>query len=258
MRFCEHAIDPEESWHCRRWPLVHGGGLAADSWELTINEIHRLAPELTVFAPDLPGRRSKPGDLRELTIADFVDSVVGDIESAGLDDVVIVGHSIGAVTVLGAVRRLGMAQVREMVLAAALMPAEGGAIADSLAGPAAALARYRAKKGVLRQTPWWWTRFAYLNGIPRVRRRFMRNKLYGESPVILTEDVSRPDIPDELPRTWILTTRDRALSAKTQRKAIEALGGAQALIEMDTCHCMMVSEPERLAEILVERCRLYE
>lgn len=31
--------------------LVHGGGLAADSWELAVEEIHRLAPELTVLAP---------------------------------------------------------------------------------------------------------------------------------------------------------------------------------------------------------------
>jgi hypothetical protein len=59
------------------------------------------------------------------------------------------------------------------------------------------------------------------------------------------------------PRTWILTLRDRALAPKVQRKHIEALGGVQTLIEIDTCHLLMVSEPERLAEILVERCRLY-
>lgn len=59
--------------------LVHGGGLAADSWELTVEEIHRLAPELPVLALDMPGRRSKPGDLREMTIANYVDSLVGDI-----------------------------------------------------------------------------------------------------------------------------------------------------------------------------------
>jgi pimeloyl-ACP methyl ester carboxylesterase len=41
--------------------LVHGGGLAADSWELTVEEIQRLAPELTVLALDMPGRRNKPG-----------------------------------------------------------------------------------------------------------------------------------------------------------------------------------------------------
>ena len=43
---------------------------------------------------------------------------------------------------------------------------------------------------------------------------------------------------------------------KLQRKGIEALGGVQTLIPIDTCHLLMVSEPERLAEILVERCRL--
>jgi pimeloyl-ACP methyl ester carboxylesterase len=51
--------------------LVHGGGLAADSWDLTVEEIHQLAPELTVLALDMPGRRNKPGDLREMTIADY-------------------------------------------------------------------------------------------------------------------------------------------------------------------------------------------
>ena len=60
--------------------LVHGGGLAGDSWELTIDELRRQAPELTVLAVDLPGRRGKPGDLLNLTIADFVESVVADIE----------------------------------------------------------------------------------------------------------------------------------------------------------------------------------
>jgi hypothetical protein len=57
--------------------------------------------------------------------------------------------------------------------------------------------------------------------------------------------------------TRILTLRDRAIAPKLQRKNIEALGGVQALIEIDTCHCLMVGEPERLAKILVERCRLY-
>jgi hypothetical protein len=52
--------------------------------------------------------------------------------------------------------------------------------------------------------------------------------------------------------------QDRALSRKSQRRSIEALGGVQAIIEMDTCHDLMVSEPKRLAEILVERCRQYE
>jgi len=44
---------------------------------------------------------------------------------------------------------------------------------------------------------------------------------------------------------------------KSQRRSIEALGGVQTVILLDTCHDLMVSEPERLATILVERCRRY-
>ena len=80
--------------------LVHGGGLAADSWELTVEQIHKLAPELTVVM-DMPGRRDTPGELRELTIVNCVDSLVGDIETAGLEDMVIVAHSMGAAAARG-------------------------------------------------------------------------------------------------------------------------------------------------------------
>jgi hypothetical protein len=85
----------------------------------------------------------------------------------------------------------------------------------------------------------------------------MTGKLCAESLRILVETVSRRGMPDDIPRTWILTLRDRAISPKVQRKYIESLGGVQTLIQMDTCHCLMVSEPERLAEIFVDRCQLY-
>ena len=53
-------------------------------------------------------------------------------------------------------------------------------------------------------------------------------------------------MPDDIPRAWILTLRDRALSPKVQRRCIETLGGVQTLIELNTCHMLMVGEPERL------------
>jgi hypothetical protein len=85
----------------------------------------------------------------------------------------------------------------------------------------------------------------------------MLDRLCSDSPRVATEVVSRRDMPNDVPRTWILTLRDRALSAKSQRRSIEALGGVQTVIPLDTCHDLMVSEPERLATILVERCRRY-
>ena len=64
-------------------------------------------------------------------------------------------------------------------------------------------------------------------------------------------------MPDAIPRTWIMTLQDRAIGRKLQRRTIEAIGGVQTLIEIDSCHMVMVSEPEQLAEILVGRCGLY-
>ena len=237
--------------------LVHGGGLAADSWQLTVEEIHQLAPDLTVLALDMPGRRNKPGDLREMSIADYVDSLAGDIESAGLNDIVIVGHSMGGITLPGVVTKFGAARVRETIFAAAFLPPEGTSIVESSPWLIRTVARRIAKKNVPTETPKWMARFSFLNGVPSHRRRFLAGKLYAESLRILTEKVSRHGMPDDIPRTWVLTLRDRALSPKVQRKYIEALGGVQTLIEINTCHLLMVSEPERLANILVERCRLY-
>lgn len=114
-----------------------------------------------------------------------------------------------------------------------------------------------AKKNVPTPTAKWMARFAFMNGVPSHRRGFMAGKLFAESLRILTEKISRRGMPDDIPRTWILTRRDRALAPKVQRKYINALGGVQTLIELDTCHVMLVSEPGRLAQILVERCRLY-
>src|ERR1700755_359861 len=99
--------------------LVHGGAHGADCWDLTVGEIHLLAPEVTVLAVDLPGRGGKPGDLSRVTIEDCVESVISDVEDAGLDKIVICGHSLGGVTVPGVVAKLGMPRVSEMVLAAA-------------------------------------------------------------------------------------------------------------------------------------------
>src|SRR6201993_541318 len=67
--------------------LVHGGAHAADCWDLTIAELACQEPKLRVLAVDLPGRGRHPADLAKITVADWVDPVVADVEEAGFDDV---------------------------------------------------------------------------------------------------------------------------------------------------------------------------
>lgn len=127
-----------------------------------------------------------------------------------------------------------------------------------MTGPLAPTARRNVRRGELSETPALGARFVYFNGVPRARRTFMADKLYPESTRMLAEKVSRRGMPTDIPRTWILTLRDRALSLKAQRMGLDAIGGADILIPVETCHCPMLSDPELLAEILVERCKVYK
>lgn len=236
--------------------LVHGGEHSGDCWDLVIAELQRQERELRILAVDLPGRGRTPGDLSTATIGAWVDSVVADIEDAGLGDVVIVGHSMAGVTVPGVVTKLGSARVREMILAAAFVPPQGQSIVDTLGGPLAVFARHAAKGRRPVKIPGVMTRYAFCNGMTREQSRLTMSKLCADSPRIPGESVDRSAMPDDVPRTWILTTRDRALSQKSQHRSMAALGGVQDVISIDACHELMFSHPERLATILLERCRL--
>ena len=235
--------------------LVHGGAHAADCWDLTIAELKRHHPLLRVVALDLPGRGSKPGNLATATIAEWVDSVVADIDEAGLDEIVIVGHSMAGVTVPAVVAKLGSARVREMVLVTAFVPPQGAAIVHTLDGPFAWFARRAAKKNKPVLPPKALARYAFCNGMTAQQRAFSLSRLYTESVRIVAERVDRSDLPADVPRTWILTTRDRALSIRSQRNSISALGGVQTEISVPACHDVMISHPETLALKLIERCR---
>jgi pimeloyl-ACP methyl ester carboxylesterase len=235
--------------------LVHGGAHAADCWELTIGELACQEPKLRVLAVDLPGRGRNPADLATVTLAGWADSVVADVEEAGFQDVVVVGHSMGGLTVPGVVARLGPSRVREMIMAAAFVPPQGLSVVDVLKGPLAPLARVGARVNMPLAIPTAAARFAFFNGMPRDQRTFALARIYAESPQVIVEAADRRDLPDEVPRTWIMTLRDRALSLRQQRGCIEALGGVETLICIDTCHDLMYSEPRWLAEVLIERCR---
>ena len=205
----------------------------------------------------MPGHGATPGDLSTVNIAACVRSAVEQIEKAGLHEVIVVGHSLAGLTVPGIVGALGRARVREMVLAASCIPAQGNAIVDTLIGP---LAWYVRRAVRVRKppstTPNMLSALIFCNGMTREQRRFTMSRIHPEAVTIIAEPVDRSDLPDDVPRTWILTLRDHALFRSTQLRSIAALGGVQTLIPVDTCHDLMISEPRLLAEILIDRCNV--
>jgi pimeloyl-ACP methyl ester carboxylesterase len=228
--------------------LIHGGQHDSRCWQPTIDAITRQAPGTRILAVNLPGRLGVPGDLDTLTIADCVEAAVGQIEQAGLQDIVLVGHSMAGLTVPGVATKLGADRVRRIICVACSVPPQGQRILDTLIPPIR-LAVGRARN----ELPLWMAKRMFTNGMTPQQRAFSLSVLIPDASRLALETVDRSGLPDRIPRSWVLTRRDRALPPRQQRRFIDNLGGVQEVIELDTCHNAMISRPDELAAILVAR-----
>src|SRR5687768_17009003 len=106
--------------------LVHGGGFGASCWDLLVD--HLDGP---VLAVDLPGRGAHPAPRDSVTIASCAASLVADVDSAGFDEIVLVGHSLAGSTMPAAIGLLGD-RVRHAVFVACTVPEHGTSSFDTL------------------------------------------------------------------------------------------------------------------------------
>jgi len=204
-----------------------------------------------VLAVDLPGRKSEPGDLATLTIADCVSSVVRQIDEAGADVVILVGHSMAGITLPGVVTELGTSRVRHAVYLACCVPPQGKAVVDTLRPPVNWITRaMTARAPVSKPLPAPIATWMFANGMSDEQKAATVAGLVRESAVITREKVDRREMP-RVPTTWLLTMRDNSLKPARQREFAANLGCVDQIIDIDTCHNAMASEPALLARLLV-------
>jgi pimeloyl-ACP methyl ester carboxylesterase len=222
--------------------LVHGGQHDSRCWQPTTQALARQAPAVRTLAVNLPGRQGVPGDLATVTVQDCVDAVVAQIEDAGLDDVVLVGHSLAGVTMPGIAAKLGPGRVRRLVFLASCVPPQGKRVLDTLFPPIRAVVTL--SNGTM---PRWVARRMFCNGMTPEQEAFTLGGLVPDAPALASERVDRSDLSPDIPRSWVLTLRDRSLSPKQQRRFVANLGGVDEVIELDTCHNAMISAPDELS-----------
>ena len=106
--------------------LVHGAWHTGAELEATA--AHLRAAGHTVHCPTLAGNR--PGDDRSRTgLADAVASLVDHVESHGLQQVRLVGHSYGGMVISGAAERL-LPRLARLVYVNAFVPQPGDSLND--------------------------------------------------------------------------------------------------------------------------------
>lgn len=242
--------------------LVHGGAGGAWCWE-------RLLPHLDgdALAVDLPPKSVRgvpagsepPPELRTLTVADFADSVVRDVDAAEYQRFVLVGHSMGGLTISEVARRMPD-RVEHLVYVSCMIPPEGGSAIEALPEDLRVMTRQAVEEarqggdnpigGLDEQT----IRLMFCNDMDEEGTRFVLEHTGTEAAVVLAEPVTRAGIPPELPKTFVKLLADQSLAPEHQDTLIgnlrESPGGDVDVIAIEAGHMVMISRPKELADVL--------
>lgn len=228
--------------------LVHGGSDGGFVWEA-------VAPCLeewrhTVLAPDLPGHGDDTTPIPEITLRSYVDRIV-DVLDAQREPVILVGHSsAGAAVTQAAEERPD--KIATLAYLAAYLPRNGQSVMELAAsdpdGPADDLAVVDERMG--------WLEFradaareAFGTDVPDAVWAHYLEQTRPEPLAPLAEPVrTTAERFGRVPRVYIETFRDRAVSPALQRRMYAAV--PCRVMTIVTGHMPMLSHPRWLADCL--------
>jgi len=228
--------------------LVHGGGFAGSCWDL-------LTPLLQgpVLAVDLPGRGRHPAPLDQVTLRYAAASVAADVDVAGFDDIVLVGHSLAGCSMPAMIGLLGT-RVRHAVFVACTVPEDGTSCWDTLPDGIKTLAdggssvSEQSELGVLAPEM---ARALFGNDLNEDQIGWMLERMVPEAPALTTGKVDLAPLRGTMPRTWVRTMQDVVVPPDRQARFAKNVGNC-GVIDLHAAHMCMISQPAALARIVNE------
>jgi pimeloyl-ACP methyl ester carboxylesterase len=223
--------------------LVHGGGCAASCWDKLVP----LLDEPTI-AVDLPGRGNRPADLATVAIGDFVATVVDEIVTRDLRDVVLVGHSLAGVTLPGVAGAVPD-RLRHLVFVSCSVPADGMRVLDTLDPTIRLLAEQAGAATAVGTLPPEIAAAMFCNDMDEELTQFTLERLVPETSRVIFEPVDLSGLRNGVPKTYVRLARDASVTPAQQDMMIANLGGAD-VVDLDCGHLAMISQPHALAAII--------
>jgi pimeloyl-ACP methyl ester carboxylesterase len=246
--------------------LVHGGACGAWCWApfepfapgrvLAVD----LPPKAVRGVPAIGGARSP--ELATVGVDEFASSVLADVDAAGIDRFVLVGHSMGGLTISEVARRVPD-RIEHLVFVSCLIPPDRESIIDALPEEVRELTRAAVSEAVAGESGAGLGGLdeatmvrMFCNDLDESQTQLVLAHMGAEAPRAFADPVTRVGIPPTLSKTYVRLVRDQALTPEDQDRQIESLraspGGDVRVVELDTGHMVMISAPEALAAVLAD------
>lgn len=232
--------------------LVHGAGHGGWCYQRVARLLRAEGHD--VYTPTLTGLGERAHLLSpEVGLDTHITDVVSLLEHEDLTDVILAGHSYGGIVITGVADR-ALGRVAQLVYLDAAILYDGESLADVT--PAIAMIREEEKTvdgielvlwpddpvacaiyGVTDETDWAW----------------MHHRLRPHPWRTFTDKLrlSHPDAVARLPRTLINCP---STLEKRVGESLDRYLKGDRVWEIDTGHDLMITEPERTAEMLLQLC----
>ncbi len=166
---------------------------------------------------------------------------------------------MGGLTIAEVARRIP-GRVTHLAFVSCIVPPEGGDVIDTLPGEVRDMTRTAVEAakaggdnpmGGLDEDS---IRRMFCNDMDEVQTRYVLDHTGVEAAGAFSDRVTRVGVPADLPTTYVRLLRDQALAPDDQDAQIANLRASPGLdvqvVELDTGHDVMISAPERLADVL--------
>lgn len=235
--------------------FLHGGGQGGWVWDETIAALKLQAAAGTrCLALDAPGCGSKRGqDTGDLTFAQVTADLVADIETAGMKNVVLVGHSQAGTSMPG------MAALRpdlfgRLIFVSCIVPDPGLTVVEMTAARMREHGHTEGSRALTDETMPMRERYRvmFCNDMAPAEAEAFLDKLGADQwpPSCYVETDWRYDHLADLPVSYVLCLRDAILPLEWQERFAERVH-ADSTVRIDAGHQVMNTRPQALAEALL-------
>jgi len=232
--------------------LVHGAWFGGWCWQKVIPFLEAAGHE--VYAPTLTGLAERASELSpDVGLDTHIQDIVGLLEEKNLHDIVLVGHSYGAIVITGVVDQVPE-RIAHQVYLDTFVPRDGESMADVSPVVIGLLRKQAQSHGDGYKVA---SRGTY--GVTTEPDRSWVLKSVTPQPLKTFEQplhLKNPAIVSAKPRTHIDCTGSGVFFSLMRRilarRALPPTEAGWRLRQLPTGHCAMITMPRELADLLLE------